>query len=127
MGYAKSRIVSFALAVIFIIFLLVGCRQVEDAQTQETFMFSSFRDIPGITQEEIEAIDAAREEFNYFIYSALFSTESFYSAGGGVGGWSALLCEWLSDLFDIPFIPKLVEWYDYIDSLKHIDADFTSS
>jgi len=103
---------------------LTGCfAPIEDGQ--DTGMFTSFMDIPGVTSDDIEAIEALREQVDYFVYSALHSTEAFRTQDGSISGFAALFCRWLSELFEIPFIPYLTEWDMLIEGLENGDIDFT--
>ncbi|MDR0562775.1 MAG: response regulator [Spirochaetaceae bacterium] len=106
---------------------LAGCKP---AQTAETYpVYASYRDIPGITEEEIRGIEALREQVSSFSYGMSFSTEAFYCGGsetpGAVGGYAALFCRWLTDLFDIPFIPGLYGGEELSALLREKTLDFT--
>jgi len=85
-------------------------------------VFTSFREIPGITDEDIKAVDELREKYSSFSYGMLFSTETFSDANGEIRGFTALVCEWLTELFEIPFIPEIRDWDDLVPILK---TDFT--
>ena len=67
----------------------------------------SFRDVPGITVDEINAIEELQKQGVTFTVSVPHSTELFMDENGEVGGYTALLCEWLSVLFGFPFKPKI--------------------
>jgi len=81
-------------------------------------MFTSFRDIPGVTEEHIKAIYELREKYSFFIYGVLESTEAFYNENGAIRGFTALFCEWLTEIFEIEFIPALYEWWDLFPNMK---------
>ena len=84
-----------------------------------------YLDIPGITQEEIDAIDALRAEGRTFSYGALLSTENFLDKDGQLSGYASDLCALLSGLFDIQFVPSLHEWNDLVAGLGDKSIDFT--
>ena len=107
------------LAVLFV--LLAGCPQ-KQKNDGGNVTFSSFRDIPGITDEEVKAVDELRKKYGSFTYGMLASTETFKDVHGEIRGFTALYCEWLTELFDIPFIPQINERGDLEPTLK---ADFT--
>jgi PAS domain S-box-containing protein len=92
-----------------------------------TSPFASFRDIPGVTEEETLAIEALRSRYDHFVYGMPSTTEAFLSVGGNgeVRGFSALFCEWLTDLFQISFRPTLYTWGDLIAGLERRDISFT--
>jgi PAS domain S-box-containing protein len=85
----------------------------------------SFRDIPGITAEEIEAVERLLFGRNSFSYASLLSTESFINADGSRGGFTAELCRLLSDLFGIEFVQVFYEWDDLKWGIDTRAMDFT--
>ncbi|MDR1965752.1 MAG: transporter substrate-binding domain-containing protein, partial [Synergistaceae bacterium] len=90
-------------------------------------VYTSYRDVPGITEREIEAIESLRRSRSRFIYGTYTSTECFYREDGSVGGYAASLCGWLSELFGIPFelvIYDWDEWNDLMDGLASFEVDF---
>jgi hypothetical protein len=70
--------------------------------------YTNFRDIPGVTTEEVQAIDALIVKYRDkgFSYGTFSSTESFTKPDGTIGGYSALFCDWMSQLFGIKFTPE---------------------
>jgi len=106
--------------------MLTGCGGNEEGQAREYQQFASFRDVPGVTEAEISAIDELRVEYGAFVYGALASAEAFLDENGVVSGYAALVCEWLSRLFDIPFTPILYEWGELINGLESGKISFTS-
>jgi signal transduction histidine kinase/ABC-type amino acid transport substrate-binding protein len=142
----KSKIVNASFFVISFVTVVLGCGQdsARPSEFHDSPPFVSFRDVPGVTDEEVKAIEALREQFgknadNYFVYGVDYSIEAFpvyagqdkeggeYAGGeyaGGeyaVGGYAARFCEWLTDLFGIPFIPTL-----YTDDWDNLLAEFES-
>ena len=87
--------------------------------------FSSYRDIPSVTAEEIAAIEALREQGTVFTYGITHTSEAFEDENGKVRGYAALLCEWLTKLFSIPFEPKLYDWDRLMVGLETGDISFT--
>ncbi|MDR0312634.1 MAG: transporter substrate-binding domain-containing protein [Treponema sp.] len=91
--------------------------------------FSTYLDIPGVTAEEIAAIEAIIEKQDTLIYGMILSTEAFLLEEGeggkdAVGGYAALFCEWLTGLFGIQFQPALYEWNDLFEKLDSGEIDF---
>jgi len=107
--------------------LLSGCAESAGTQRNSRVEFTSYKDIPGITEEEINAIEALREQRTHFVYGVLPSTEAFIDADGNIGGWSVLFCQWLSELFDIQFNPEFIEWGDFLAKLASFEVDFTGA
>ena len=87
-------------------------------------VFSSFLEVPGITEEEIKSIRALQEHYDYFFYGVPLSTEAFLTEVGKVEGFAALLCEWLSEFFEIEFRPKQIEFADLLKALETGKVDF---
>jgi signal transduction histidine kinase/DNA-binding response OmpR family regulator len=103
--------------------LFAACGGKEVSVTVEN-PFKTFRDVPGITLEEIAAIEKLQREHGSFNFGASQSTEAFVTENGEIGGFTALLCEYLSDLFGIPFQPREYQWNDLIAGLTRGNIDF---
>ena len=97
------------------------------AQTQDAPypVYFDYRDIPGVTEEEISAIEALKSKREFFEVGLNYSTESFLNEDGTVGGYSRLFYGWLSKLFGIPFRTELREWDDLVAGLTSHELDFT--
>jgi len=87
--------------------------------------FASFRDIPGITEQEITAIEALKREYETFKYGMILSTEAFVNDNGEIGGYAALFCEWLSGLFGIPFQIEIYPMNLLLERLDSHEIDFS--
>ncbi|WP_461256655.1 ATP-binding protein [Treponema sp. R80B11-R83G3] len=110
---------------IFLLVLFSGCKKPSKNANDEPFAFTSYRDIPGVTNEEIAAIEAIKAKTPSFVYGMLSTIETFEIGDGGIGGFSSLLCDWLSQLFRIPFNPAIYEWGDLIAGINSKEIDFT--
>jgi ABC-type amino acid transport substrate-binding protein len=88
--------------------------------------FASFRDIPGITAEEIADIEALQREYRSFSFAGIPNTEAFIKENGDVGGYNALLCEWLTELFGIPFQLQVILFDNVLAELNRT-IDFTGT
>jgi diguanylate cyclase (GGDEF)-like protein len=115
-----------SLAVMIVLTAVSGCGKgggpVDSAAVSP---FATFRDIPGVTAEEIAAIDAIKKEFGSLVYGMPTGIEAFKNDEGVIQGYSALFCEWLSALFGIPFVPSLHAWSDLLGMLEDGRVDFT--
>jgi signal transduction histidine kinase/ActR/RegA family two-component response regulator len=89
--------------------------------------YTNFRDIPGVTAEEIQAIDALILKYKDkgFSYGTFSSTESFTKPDGTIGGYRALFCDWMSQLFGVKFTPETYEWDVLYNGVSAGDIDFT--
>jgi len=110
---------------IFLLILFSGCEKPFKKAGSELSAFTSYRDIPGVTNDEIAAIEALKEKKTSFIYGMLSTVETFKMDNGEIGGFSALLCDWLSKLFGITFKPAIYEWGELIAGINLKKIDFT--
>jgi len=119
------RIFAIILAGVMLLTLLSGCtlRRGNNAGTDES-PYMSFLNIPGVTHDEIAAIKALQVSREYFVFAGNYSTEMFIM-NGEVRGFAALLCEWLAELFDIPFRLVINEWDELVEGLESFEIDFT--
>jgi hypothetical protein len=65
--------------------------------------YQSFKDIPGVTQEEISALENLLVERPRLVYGICVPTEAFLLEEGSVGGFARLFCDRLSELFGFEF------------------------
>ncbi|MDR1571124.1 MAG: transporter substrate-binding domain-containing protein [Clostridiales Family XIII bacterium] len=89
--------------------------------------YTDFRDIPGVTDDEIQAVEAliAGRQGRGFSYGTFSSTESFKTPEGSIGGYSALFCEWMSRLFGVAFTPETYDWDVLYNGVAEGRIDFT--
>jgi PAS domain S-box-containing protein len=121
-----NKITQLMLAVIIVLFSLSGCSKADSNIPFDTLSpFSSFRDIPGVTEEDIAAIETIKKEFTSLVYGMPMGIEAFKNHNGVIQGFSAHLCEWLTNLFEIPFVPSLHIWSDLLSMLEEGTVDFT--
>ncbi|MCL2230667.1 MAG: histidine kinase, partial [Treponema sp.] len=110
---------------IFLLVLLFSCGQSEKTKPEVQGKFHSFKQVPGITAEEISAIESLQSKSKYFVYGMPLSVEAFEDFDGNIRGFTALFCEWLTELFEIPFYPQLFDWLDLLHGLETGDIHFT--
>jgi signal transduction histidine kinase/DNA-binding response OmpR family regulator/ABC-type amino acid transport substrate-binding protein len=111
---------------VLFLYITTGCKDSLVSPFQGEYPFyTDYRDIPGVTEEEIKAVQSLKERRGSFVYGAVLSTETFYNEYSEIRGYSVLLCRWLSELFDIPFTPAIYEWDELIGGLEDNTIDFT--
>ena len=125
-----KRIKSIMLVTLFFLFFFAGCENFIRKQQNISMENISFRDIPGITEEEVKTIEDLQKQYRYFTYEVVPSTEAFRkessAAGtGGMGGFNTLFCEWLTSLFGIRFEPVFVEFGEVLDTIYRGEIDFS--
>jgi signal transduction histidine kinase len=87
--------------------------------------YATYRDVPGVTEEEIAAIESLRRSTSFFTYGMSMSTESFRNEHNITSGFSALVCQWLTGFFDIRFRPVIYEWDSLLRGLESRDISFS--
>jgi signal transduction histidine kinase/ActR/RegA family two-component response regulator len=81
--------------------------------------YAYYTDVPGVTQAEIDAIEALRQSTAFFTYGMTMSTECFRSSDDNITrGFSALFCDWLSEFFGIKFRPVIFNWDELRQGLQ---------
>ena len=85
----------------------------------------TYKDIPGVTKEEVSAIEALKSSRNSFSYGVLLATEAFVLPDGSYAGFSTKYCKLLSELFGISFVQEIYRWEDLIRQLESQSLDFT--
>ena len=112
--------------IIFLITIFSGCKNFRDNGTDNGSKMDqiTFREIPGITSFEIGHIEDLKQQNVSFIYGMIPSSETFVEYGE-TRGFTAHFCEWLSNLFEIPFFPVIYEWSDLVSGLESLEIDFT--
>ena len=112
-------------ALVFASLLFMGCGKKAAVNTAPVSRYSGYRDIPGVTMEEIAAVEAFKASGASFVFGMNLSTEAFIGKDGMPGGFSALCAGKFSGLFGIPFELKLYEWTDLWEGLLDHSVDFS--
>ncbi|MDR3013366.1 MAG: transporter substrate-binding domain-containing protein [Chitinispirillales bacterium] len=105
--------------------MLSGCASENERRSLEPSTFSSFRDVPGVTTDEINAIEALQKQERTFIFGMLPSVEAFLKDDEEIGGYAALFCDWLAELFGLQFRLELFEWGDLVANVNSGEIHFT--
>ena len=84
-----------------------------------------YQSIAGVTQAEIAAIEALKSGGRTFSYGTLLSTESFLDENGMLDGYTRNLCELLTQMFGIPFLPELLDLDELFQGLASSRIDFS--
>ncbi|MCL2077550.1 MAG: transporter substrate-binding domain-containing protein [Oscillospiraceae bacterium] len=123
----------YAVIAVILLSLFSGCANYNiagnagETQSENFAVFTSYRDIPGVTEEEINAIEALLEEYDYFVYAMMPNIEAFLDKNGEIRGYSALLCEWLTEIFGIEFVPTHFAWNELMEGLENYEIDFAGN
>ncbi len=119
----KIRHLFLFLMIMFSLLVFCSCRK--EAASAGVKRVTSYREIPGISPEEINAIETWNANNRIFIYGALPSTESFAFDDNHFSGYTERFCYLLSSLFGITFVPEIMDWDDIINRLEDGTIDFS--
>ena len=123
--HRSGRIGYSMLVSVLIIAAFCGCGKASEKSTGFEIGQPSFRDIPGVSGDEIIAIESLQSKYSSFVYGMNPTTEAFIGKSGEIEGYAALFCDWLTQMFGIPFTPALYEWGDLLTGLRSGGIDFT--
>jgi len=121
----SKRIIYAMLVLTLFLTVFSGCKKTFKEKTNLEVERISFRDIPGITQNEITAIENLRKKHSYFVYGVTPNSEAFKGKSGEIEGYAATFCSWLSEMFGIQFKPVYYQWGDLLRGLESHEVDFT--
>ena len=106
------------------ILIIAGCDKVSDPATSISSI-KTYQDIPGVTGEEITAMEAIIGARRSFSYGQMSETEAFILPDGTYDGFTARLCELLSNLFGIEFTLELYDLKTLQDGFENGTIDFS--
>ena len=108
-----------------LVFTIGGCGQAPEQKKTSIDSIKTYKDVPGITAEEIAAIEEIKAHRDKFTYGALVSMEMFPLHNGFYDGFAVRYCKFLSDFFGIPFDLGEYEWDTLVEKLDAKAVDFT--
>ncbi|MCL2078389.1 MAG: transporter substrate-binding domain-containing protein [Oscillospiraceae bacterium] len=104
-------------------FFITSCRQ-DGGVAFDINSITSYQQIPNVTQQEIDAIEALKAQRDGFSFGSVTSTEAFMSEDGTPKGFAVLLCDLLTGLFDIPFAHESDAWGRILRDFTDGEIDF---
>ena len=125
MNPSKKRPVSLFLALLIAVFCVAGCSSESEGPAFDPDSIKTYLDIPNITDDEIRDIERLRSSRDSFSFACLYTTEAYVLPDGTKAGFSTKLCELLSGLFGIPFVPENYNWVDLKVGIDNRTLDFT--
>ncbi len=105
--------------------VLSGCFNAPSSTLKSAPHYLTLSEIPGVTDAEIAAANEVMQRHDSFVYGVNLTNEAFVQDDGSIGGFAALFCERLTELFGIPFTPVLYSWDELITGLQQGEIDFT--
>ena len=121
----SSKLSLVVLIMLFLVFILLNAAGCESDKSPDSFSIKSYLDIPNITDEEIAEIENLKSSRQSFSYVMDFSTEMYMLPNGVYTGFTVMLCELLSELFDIEFTAELKRWSELKSGIDDRTFDFT--
>jgi len=129
MSKNSKFIVYSTLVLTLLITVFSGCKKPSKEQPKEQPKQSiekfTYKEIPGITREEINAIEALQGKYGSLVYAMDASTEAFVGRDGEIHGYGPLFCNWLTNMLRIPIKIMFLEWGDILKGLESGNVDFT--
>lgn len=126
MKTTTSKKLISVLIILTMILSFTSCDYIMETEGENSIIkYNSYKEIPGVSDEDIAAVEALKKNNESFNYGMFESTETFYDEHGNIDGFSVMLCEELTSLFGIKFTPVIVGWDDLIDGLEDKSIDFT--
>ena len=122
----KKELYILTIITIFIL-LLSGCKNLTENSSNLSMEQITFRDVPGVTENEIKAIEALQGKYDSFSFGMPLLTEAFRDRNGEVRGYAALLCDWLTGVFGIKFIPEIYSWNDLVEGFNKGRVNFSGN
>ncbi|MDR3270103.1 MAG: transporter substrate-binding domain-containing protein [Peptococcaceae bacterium] len=102
-----------------------GDRSLTESLNKNAEYVSDYRNIPGVTKADIQAIEQLQQDKKKFTYGTMMSGEAFLNRDGSRSGFSIVLCAMLQDMFDIPFEHQFYDWESLIAALNSGQVDFS--
>ncbi|MDR3321466.1 MAG: response regulator [Synergistaceae bacterium] len=121
----KSLITLFSILASLALSAIV-CAAPERSGFSYDAVLDDYKKIPGVTSNDVDAVEKLRESVSGFTYGVLRSGEAFERLDGSEGGFSAEFCRMLSRMFGIRFEMKFYDGPDQLAlALESGEADFT--
>jgi len=112
-------------AVILLAFVIPAARdKISAPQSFDINSIKTYKDIPGITEDEITAIEELKKQRETLIYGVSLMTETFVDENGEISGFTALFCDWMTRLFGIPFRTEIHDLSAVLAKLKTGEINF---
>ena len=125
MGQYKlnRRILYLGIAIILALSLTCCGGVVQNENTIDNI--KTYRDIPGVTEEDIIAVEAITASRAKFSYGQISETEAFVLPDGTISGFAAKFCGLLSNLFNVEIDLYLYDWEVLKKGIDNQSIDFT--
>jgi len=123
--FILKRLHCLLFVVLILASILSGCAFFAGEKPKKEMTYTSYQDIPGVTDDEVRLVEALKKDRLSFVFGMPYSTESFIKEDGEIGGFSALFCNWMTELFGVSFVLENYEYANLVEALRDGEVDFT--
>ena len=124
----KKRPKTKTLPLIISLILVLGFVNCNSGNLQtgpDMALIKDYRNIPGVTAQEIEAIENLKLSGRIFSYGSLLSTEAFHLEDGSGAGFTNAFTTLLSELFGMEFNVEILDSDELTEMFNNGNIDFT--
>ena len=114
-----------SLLLLFVLLFTITSCGVDSYEDFDFHEFTSFRDVPGVTEHLISLVEELQSNRDYFVFGQRLSSEAFIGHDSQPGGFAVLLTEFLSTFFEIDFKLKIVDTTVVHEGITDLSIDFT--
>ena len=114
----------YLLLLLVLIISLAGCSY-DKYDGDSGQYYKSYMEIPGVTQDEVDAIEALKASKPSLKYGYLMSTEAFFCDDGELNGFAPILYERMGELLGFEFVPEVCNWSELFEKLESGAIDIT--
>ena len=97
----------------------------DDIPIEDRLEYEDYTQIPGVTQKDIDDLEALKKTKSKFIYATMLCNEAFVTNDGEKDGFSVMICNLMEQLFGIEVSLEFYEWDEIIKGLENKEIDFT--
>jgi PAS domain S-box-containing protein len=83
-----------------------------------------YKSIPGVTQDEIYAIETIKAKYGKLTYGTMRGSEAFEREDGAADGFAIKFSDMLTDIFGIKFEHRFYDWNNLLKDLNNKELDF---
>ena len=104
-----------------------GCANVKQHTPLDVVEYADYREVPGVTDSEIEAIQKIRDSNTVLKLGMPEGISCFRREDGSLDGYAVMLCAWLTEFFGITFAPSMYKWDALLTGIRAREIQFTAA
>ena len=121
------RKISRNIALLLALLIPIASSALFAVQASPIDSIKTYKNIPGVTKEEISAIEAIKNSRGKVSYGHMLGPEAFTLANGTHAGFAVKLCALLSSLFDMEFVLEIHDRETLTRGIDNKQIDFTGA